>query len=342
MKTLFLINDVREVVAKMSTTLLIAAAARRHPTWVCGIDDFSVVGGESIVGARRVNVDTSEITTARVAASLRRQPPTPSPLHDFDLVAVRTNPGRDGARAPSHTSARHFLRDAQRAGVCVVNTPFGLERAETKMYLTSLPPAVVPELIVSRSVKQIEKWAGELGDSIVLKPIAGTRGNDVFVVHQSDRSNLRQMLGVVTRDGYAMAQRYLPEAKAGDTRVLVVGGRILEVDGRSAAVARVPARGDFRSNVHAGGKAKGGVVTEGMRQVVAAIGEQLVADGLYVVGLDFIADLIIEVNVFSPGGFGNAMEREERDFAGALIDALERLQTSRGGDGDGDAEVVAE
>lgn len=327
MKTLFLVNATEEVAAKMSTTLLICAAAAGHEVTVCGVDDFSVDRGTAYVAARRAGAGKSP---KEITASIRRQAPVRMPLHDHDLVVVRTNPGRDHARHASHAAAMHFLRGAQRAGVCVVNTPYGLERAATKMYLASLPPDTVPALVVSRSPREIEAWARNLGESIVLKPVTGTRGNDVFVVHGEDMSNLRQMIQVVTRDGYAMAQRFMPEAAAGDTRVLVVNGRILEIDGKHAAVSRIPAKGDFRSNVHAGGKPAVGVVTDGMRTVVKKIGKQLVRDGLFLVGVDFIGDRILEVNVFSPGGFGNAMEQTGRDFPLAVIAALEKLVDDRG------------
>jgi glutathione synthase len=330
MKTLILLNDVRELVARMSTTLLICAAARRHDVSLCGVDDFGVSDGVPIVRTHRVTGTGDAISPSRVAAAARRQGAVVAPLREFDLVLVRTNPGRDGTRHASHAAAMYFLREAQRAGMCVVNTPYGLQRAATKMYLASLPSDVVPDLMVSRHAKSIEKWAQDLGASIVLKPITGTRGNDVFVAHREDTSNLRQMIQVVTRDGYAMAQRFLPEAAAGDTRVIVVGGRILEIDGHAAAVSRVPARGDFRSNVHAGGKPALGVVTSGMRAVVRKIGKQLVRDGLFLVGVDFIADKILEINVFSPGGFGNAMEHTQLDFPNGVIEALEQLVVDRG------------
>lgn len=324
MKILFLVNAIDELKVKMATSLLMTAAARRHQVSVCSVGDFGLVKGQIVVTARTLDLSSESVTAERVTAVLQRLSSETSALSGFDVVMVRTNPGRDHERHASHAIAMHFLREAQDDGMLIVNGVAGLTRAATKAYLARLPPAVVPQMIVSRRAKEIEAWARALDDSFVLKPIAGTRGNDVFVVHPSDWSNVRQMIRVVTRQGYAMAQRYLPEAVTGDTRVLVVSGKILEVGGRAAAVARVPAQGDFRSNIHAGGRAQAGVVTDGMRAVVDRIGPQLVGDGLFIVGLDFIADQIIEVNVFSPGGFGNAMEQQQRDFAMAVIEQLEQ------------------
>ncbi|MCA9625654.1 MAG: hypothetical protein KC731_41815, partial [Myxococcales bacterium] len=224
----------------------------------------------------------------------------------------------------SHEVGLHLLGGAVERGTVVLNDPRSLQRAATKAYLTELPAEVVPPLIVSRSPEVIKEWLQALGGPAVLKPVRGTRGQDVFIVEDHEPANLSQIIDVIRRDGYVMAQAFVPEGRGGDVRVLVVDGEILEVDGRAAAVARIPASGDFRSNIAAGGRPAVAEVDDDKRASVARIADQLRSDGLFFVGIDFIADQIIELNVFSPGGLGNASEQQDRDFAGQVVRAIER------------------
>ena len=119
-------------------------------------------------------------------------------------------------------------------------------------------------------------------------------------------------------------QELLPGAEAGDVRVTVVDGEILELDERAAVVARVPSSGDFRSNLHAGGTPARASVTPEMRAAVAEIGPMLVREGLRHVGIDFVGGRILELNVFSPGGLFPSERLYQRDFSAAVIEAFER------------------
>lgn len=326
MKILFLVNDVREVVARMSTTLLITVASRRHEVWVCGVKDLHAQPGTVAASARHVKdpkAHGDEPGEAKVAAGLRRQAPTRLDLGSCDVVFIRTNPGRDIDGRNSHRMALHMLGTVADRGVTVVNAPSGLLRASTKTFLLDLPSDVIPDTLVSCSPAEIERWVTKLPGSAILKPVAGTRGEGVFVVHPQDRTNLRQLIDTIGRDGYIMAQAFVPEASAGDVRVLVVDGKVLTLDGRAAAIARIPKKGDFRSNVHVGGRPAPATVSPAMREAIKAVRPILRRKGLFLVGLDFIGGKIIELNVFSPGGFGNASQHQERNFPDALLDALE-------------------
>ena len=326
MKIFFLVNDVREIVARMSTTLLIRIASDRHEVWVAGVSDLHARPGNICASARLVK--GKDLTEAQVAAMLRRQSPTRLELDSCDCIFIRTNPGRAGDLRNAHNMALHMLGTVAEK-VTVVNSPGGLMRAATKTFLLDLPSHVIPETLVSCSPTEIEKWVTSLPGSAVLKPVTGTRGDGVFAVHPEDRSNLRQLIDTIRRDGYIMAQAFVPEATAGDIRVLLVDGKILTVDGRAAAVARIPKKGDFRSNVHAGGRPAPATISPAMRDVVKSVGPIMRKRGLFLVGVDFIGGKIIELNVFSPGGFGNAGEHQERDFASALFAALEEKVSRR-------------
>ena len=127
-----------------------------------------------------------------------------------------------------------------------------------------------------------------------------------------------------SRDGYVVAQEYLPEATEGDVRLFVMNGRPLEVDGKYAAFRRLPSAKDVRSNMSVGGKAAKARVTDDMLHMVDVVRPKLVADGMFLVGLDIVGDKLMEINVFSPGGLGSAQSLVEVDFAPIIIEELER------------------
>ncbi|MEZ4470401.1 MAG: hypothetical protein R3F60_06285 [bacterium] len=260
-------------------------------------------------------------------ARLHAGRPEAVPLFELGGVLVRTNPGRD-ARAWAHRTALDLLRLVRDAGVAVLNDPDGLARAQSKLYLSCLPREVHPRTLVSADPKAVRAFVEQAPGSVVLKPLVGTRGQDVFKV-QAGSENLSQIIDVLCRDAFAMAQDYVPEAVEGDTRVILVGGDILVVGGQAAAVRRVPGRGEFRSNVFQGGHAAPGGLTPVMARVAAAIGPRLRADGLFIAGMDLIGDRIVELNVFSPGGLWDANGFSGLDFVGGLADAVERRLLSR-------------
>jgi glutathione synthase len=140
----------------------------------------------------------------------------------------------------------------------------------------------------------------------------------------SEIGNLNQIIEAVSRDGYVIAQQYLPAAKKGDTRLFMMNGRPLEADGKYAAFRRTSAKGDVRSNVHAGGKTARAQVTDEMLDIAETVRPKLVRDGMFLVGLDIVGDKLMEINVFSPGGLGTAARLEKVNFDEAVIDALER------------------
>ena len=140
----------------------------------------------------------------------------------------------------------------------------------------------------------------------MIKPLQGSGGKNVFLVGEDERANLNQMLDAVLRDGYCVAQEYLPAAAKGDVRLFVMNGRPLSCDGKIAAFRRVNKDGDARSNMHTGGESEPVEVTDKMRRLVEIVRPKLVSDGMFLVGLDIVSDKLLEINVFSPGGLGSA------------------------------------
>jgi len=319
----FVVNDRRGPSVEQTTTLLICAALRRgHEVMVCGVGDLTCTeDGRSFArGSAPKQSDRSALVQELASGEAARHR-----LDEQDLVIIRTNPGRDESRRPQHIAALRMLETLEERGVRVINSPRGLSRALTKLSLFEVPARLRPRTLVTRDPVAIEEFLDQESTRIVIKPLDGTHGRDVFVLERTgSRANTKQIIDVVLRQGYAMVQEFVPGAEQGDVRVTVVGGEIVELDGRAAAVARVPGKHDFRSNLHAGGTAQAVELTAEMREAVALIAPYLEREGLVHVGVDFVGGRILELNVFSPGGVVPSERLYARDFSGALIEAFER------------------
>jgi glutathione synthase len=323
MRIAVLVNDSTELTARQSTSMLAhAAVARGHEVWIVGVTDIEMTPEARIYALARSAAGTDSL--ARLVDCLPTRKPRRIDLESCDVLLMRTNPGRDERQLPAHECVLGVARILVERGVLVLNEPRGLTRAASKLALFELPAAVRPKTFIGRTAGAITDFIHSLDGPAVIKPLSGTRGQDVFRISEHDRANQNQIIEVILRGGgYLMAQEYVPGADAGDTRVLVLDGDILEVDGRIAAVTRVPKQGDFRSNIHAGGQPTPGIITDDIRAAVDAISGWLRDHGLFLVGLDFIGGRIIEMNIFSPGGLFDSSADQERDFPGAIVQAIE-------------------
>lgn len=321
MKITFLVNDPTDIQPTQTTAMLISAAVNQgHVVGVTGVGDLAGHSdGQPWAQIRWLKEKTTNLR--RFTQQISEIKPVGVPLTQNDLLYLRTNPAR-GNRAPAHSLALNLARRCQASGVRVINQPDGLTRAATKLYLLELPDFTRPQTLVSQNRADILSFIRALNSPAVLKPIQGTRGNDVFLIDSIQDANLNQIIDVILRQGPVMAQRCIPGAESGDTRVVVLNGKVLEVNDHFAAIQRVPKTGDFRSNIHAGGSAQPGIVTDEMFHVVESIGPKLVSDGLFLVGLDFIGAQLVEINVFSTGGLRDAQKFTGQAFAEAVIEKL--------------------
>ena len=242
-------------------------------------------------------------------------------LDELDLLLLRSNPA---AQHPwAQFAGIEFGRLAMRRGVIVLNDPNGLAKAANKLYLETFPEPVRPRTLVTRRRQLIEDFLDEEG-TIILKPLQGSGGRGVFVVRRDDRHNLDGIVSAVARDGYVVAQEYLPAAAAGDTRLFLMNGSPLRYKGKYAAFRRIRTGDDLRSNVHAGGRLRPAEVTEAILGVADMVRPRLVEDGMFLVGLDIVGTKLLEINVFNPGGLGSAQLFERVQFTHAVIAALQR------------------
>jgi glutathione synthase len=245
-------------------------------------------------------------------------------VDELDVLMLRNVPSDDFIARPWATqAAAEFGRVAMRHGVIVVNDPNGLAKASTKMYFQLFPKSVRPRALITRDRDEIKDFAKEEG-TVVLKPLQGSGGASVFLVRPDDMPNLNQMIDAVSRDGFVIAQEYLPAAEEGDMRLICVNGQPLRVKGKYAAFRRVRSGGDMRSNLHAGGRLAPAEITDEALHIAEIVRPKLVQDGMFFVGLDIVGDKLMEINVFSPGGLGSARKFTKVNYARTVIEALER------------------
>ena len=323
----FVVNDVMTEQAGFTTARLACEAVNQgHEAFVFGVGDIAYDADE-FVRARARSVTPKKYKSQETFLKDLHGPKaikTRITVDDLDVLMLRNVPSDDYLKRPwAATAASEFGRVAMRNGVIVVNDPNGLAKASTKMYFQLFPEAVRPRTIITRDRDEIKAFAKSEG-RCVLKPLQGSGGASVFLIEKSDLPNLNQMIDAVSRDGFVIAQEYLPAASEGDMRLFVMNGRPLKVKGKYAAFRRTRSGDDMRSNIHAGGKLAAAEVTEQDLKIAEIVRPKLVQDGMFLVGLDIVGDKLMEINVFSPGGLGSAQKFTKVNFNTYVIKALER------------------
>ncbi|UIR57714.1 glutathione synthase [Sphingobacterium sp. SRCM116780] len=327
MKIAFVINQTHKEKAGFTTTLLAYSALQRgHSVYYIGLADFVYLDHDKIAAHARIirqigNIaDTQQLIDALKSTSKERVF-----MDDFDVLWLRFDPVLDMINRPwAAAMGLQFAQLAQKLGVRVLNDPRALVDAENKLYLENFPEEIRPRTIVTRSYDDVKQFFEEQHHEIILKPLKGSGGKNVFLVNKQESKNLKQIVEVICRDGYLIAQEYLPKAQYGDIRFFLLNGKPLIRNGKYASVHRVQSTGEIRSNIHQGAKAQKAVISPEMLQMVEKVAEKLIQDGMYFVGLDIIDDKIMEINVFSPGALLQASELNGEDYAAAIIEDLEK------------------
>ena len=240
-------------------------------------------------------------------------------LSDFDAVLMRKDPPFD----QGYLTATWLLEMAERQGAKVFNRPQALRDYNEKLAIARFPDFIAPTL-VSCDPEQIRAFLAEQVD-IVVKPLNAMGGAGIFRLRPGD-PNLGAILETATRYGQetVMAQRFLPEIADGDKRVLVIDGEPVPY-----CLARIPAQGETRGNLAAGGTGVARPLSPRDREIALALGPTLKAAGILLAGLDVIGDNLTEVNVTSPTCFQEITQQMGCDVAAIFIDALERVCTVR-------------
>ena len=236
------------------------------------------------------------------------------PAAELDAVLMRLDPPVD----QSYLYATFLLEAMQQEGVLVVNAPRSLRDCNEKMFITSFPEHC-PPLLVSSNREDIRDFHAAHRD-IVLKPLHGMGGSGVFHV-QGDDANLNVIIETLSEGGMVpiMVQRYLPEIRNGDKRILLIDGEPVP-----QLLARIPAEGDFRGNLAAGGCGEARQLEAKDREIAARVGAELRARELLFVGLDVIGEHLTEINVTSPTGIRELDAACGSNIAAQLLDCIEK------------------
>lgn len=226
-------------------------------------------------------------------------------LAELDVVHLRQDPPFDMA----YVTTTHIL-DHIHPKTLVVNNPASVRNAPEKLFVTEFPQLMPPTLI-TRSFERLKEFRAEFGD-IIVKPLYGNGGAAVFRLTPEDTNagSLIELFQTVFREPFVV-QRYLPEVRQGDKRIILVDGKPV------GAINRIPAADETRSNLHVGGKPEASGLTPREQEICEAIGPELSRSGLIFVGIDVIGGYLTEINVTSPTGI-----REVRRFGGPDIAAL--------------------
>ena len=310
MKFAFIVDPLDRLKAYKDSSVAMMRAAQRRGHEIHAIRREALCWRDGVVFADAARLAVSDDDhhwyTARGS--------TPAALQEFDAVLMRQDPPFDF----EYVTATWLLEAAVRSGARVFNDPRAVRDHSEKIAITEFAQFTAPTL-VAREAGRLHAFIDEVEDA-VLKPLDGMGGSQVFRVRRDD-PNRNVIIETITHDGMrtVMAQRYLPEIASGDKRILIIGGETVPY-----CLARIPKPGETRGNLAAGGTGVARPLSQGDREIAAALAPVLAARGLLLVGLDVVGDCLTEINVTSPTCFVEIAAQTGFDVAGMFIDALEK------------------
>src|SRR5205809_1218662 len=286
--------------------LLLEAQKRGHGLSYYTPDKLSMVGDEIVAPVQLLTV-RDESGDHFTLGEPRREA-----LNGFDVVLLRQDPPFDLA----YITSTHFLERIH-PKTLVVNDPASVRNAPEKLFVLNFPQLMPPTLI-SRDLDEINSFRDQHG-AVVMKPLHGHGGAAVFRVMPQDMNfgSLFDMFSVTFREPWVI-QRFLPEVKHGDKRIILVDGEF------AGAVNRVPAADDLRSNMVRGGAAEATELTAREREICKRLGPALRERGLLFTGIDVIDGLLTEINVTSPTGIRAVKKLGGPDIAAKIWDVIEK------------------
>ena len=239
--------------------------------------------------------------------------PQDIPLSELDAILMRKDPPFD----TEYIYATYMLERAEVEGTLIVNKPQSLRDCNEKLF-TAWFADLTPRTLVTRNDKQIRALHNELKD-IIIKPLDGMGGSSIFRIKEND-ANVGVIIETLTNHGqqYAMVQEYMPEIVDGDKRILIVNGEPMPY-----CLARIPAQGETRGNLAAGGRGVAQPLSPSDKLIAETIAPELKKRGLYFVGLDIIGDKVTEINVTSPTCIREIEAAYPINISGKLMDAIE-------------------
>ncbi|SPX85674.1 glutathione synthase [Moraxella ovis] len=308
---LIVMDDIATISYKKDTSLAMmwAISERNHGLAYCGIHDLWLDKGELCVDKQDLRVfknpekfyELDEKTTVKAT--------------DFDVILMRKDPPFN----MNFLYALHLLEYAKRAGVLVVNDPNSVRACNEKLFATQFSEYMSPTIVTAKQ-SHIREFINEYED-VIVKPLDGMGGMGIFRL-TADSPNIGSTLEMLTQMESLpiMVQKYLPEIKEGDKRVLIVGGQVVPY-----CLARIPQGGETRGNLVAGGRGVAMPLTDAERAVAEKVAPTLLQNGLYFVGLDLIGAKITEINVTSPTCVREIDDQCGTQIAVDFIEFIEKL-----------------
>jgi glutathione synthase len=309
MKILFISDPLPSFKTHKDSTyaMMVESARRGHELY------FVVQEGLMWKGGRVMGECCRLTLTGRQDLWFHLAPPAEAPLAGFDAVLMRKDPPFDA----EYVASTWLLELAQREGAKVFNDPRAIRDHSEKLAIAKYP-LFAPPTLVTRLAAQLHEFIDANAD-VVLKPLEGMGGQSVFRVTDRD-PNRNVIIETLTEEGgkSVMAQRYIPEIRDGDKRILLIGGKPVP-----HCLARIPKAGETRGNLAAGGTGVARPLTRRDREIADALAPGLARAGLLLVGLDVIGDWLTEINVTSPTCFREISDQSGFDVTGMFLDALE-------------------
>jgi glutathione synthase len=296
-----------------SFAMLVEAKKRKHQLYYLEQSDLMLKDG--CVHARVRRLDVFEDPTKWY----QLEEPEIVPLHSMDSLLMRKDPPFD----MEFVYTTYLLELAQNQGLLVVNDARSLRDHNEKLF-TALFPQCCTEMLVTRSESELRQFIS-LHKDVILKPLDGMGGSSIFRVKDND-PNIGVIIETLTQMGQetTMAQKFIPDISNGDKRVLMVDGEPIPY-----CLARIPAKGETRGNLAAGGRGEARPLTERDLWIAKQIGPTLKEKGLIFVGLDIIGDYVTEINVTSPTCIKEIDAAYGTNIAATLFDAIERKLAAR-------------
>ncbi|MEN8221226.1 MAG: glutathione synthase [Pseudomonadota bacterium] len=290
-----------------SFAMLLAAQARGWTLWYMELNDLWLCDGHANAFMRQLQVRDDPKNWFTLGTSQT------APLDILSVILMRKDPPFD----LEYIVATYLLEQTEAAGTLIVNKPQSLRDANEKLYTAWFPQCCAPSL-VTRRASCLRGFLQKHGE-IILKPLDGMGGKSIFRLTQGD-VNTSVIIETITQyeQRFVMAQRYIPEIALGDKRILLVDGEPMPY-----ALARIPAPGEFRGNLAAGGRGEGVPLSERDKWICAQVGPVLREKGLFFVGLDVIGYYLTEINVTSPTCIRELDNLYGLDIGGQLITVIE-------------------
>lgn len=310
MKIGFVMDPIQSINIKKDTTfaMMLEAQKRGHELVYIRMQDLYISNGQPRAQTAKIRVQEDDFRWFTIGTEIDIN------LGELDAILMRKDPPVDA----NFIYATQMFDLAEQQGTLVVNKASALRDFNEKLF-TSYYPDLIPDTLVTSDNEQIRAFHAKHQD-IICKPLDGMGGTSIFRV-KADGNNLGVIIETLTHLGtrYAMFQRYLPEIKDGDKRVLIVDGEVVPY-----CLARIPTNNETRGNLAAGGRGQAQKLSDEELTVAQQVAKDMSAKGILFVGLDMIGTKITEINITSPTCVREIEAAYDINICAMLFDAIER------------------